>query len=97
MRLDLKELISRNQEYIDNASKEASEYYARHKVTIEPFPGCVTHLSQQDCREVYIDLLKEMVTRRVPFATQHGMFVIARVLGEGGGQHHFQIRFGLIF
>jgi hypothetical protein len=96
MRLDLKELVARNQEYISKAAKEASDYYTRHKVTLEPFPGCVTHLSQEDCRQIYIDLLKEMVTRRVPFATQHGMFVIARVLSDEQ-QPHFQIRFGLIF
>jgi hypothetical protein len=96
MRLDLRELIARHSEYIDSAAKEASEYYARHDVTFEPFPGCTTHVSKEDCRQVYIDILEEMIRRRAPFATQHGMFVMTRVLGDAENPQ-FQIRFGIIF
>ena len=95
--MQIKRLVDKYMSSIDGAAREASSYFTRQNAIIHPFPGCSTYLSPGDCKQIYIDLLQDLVSNSNMFACRYNMFVIAKKIGENQDGAHFEIKFGMIF
>lgn len=98
MSTDIKKIIKDHSKQINIAAKEAFEYFSKQNAIIEPFPGCTTYISFKDCKNMYADLLQDLIMNKIPFVDRYNMFVMARPVGKDNNDNiQFQIRFGLIF
>lgn len=95
MKSGFEKFLKDNETSIQNAARQASDYFRNKNVKIKPFPGIdvITDVSPIVCEVMYKDILYEMAKGGSSFGFKNGLLIAAIPNQEEPVK--YEIRFGI--
>lgn len=96
MKKDINKVIEKLNPNIEAHAEQASKVFSALKYKHEVFEGTAMEFSKEICKDIYIDLLKEVIEKQLIITQKYGLIVMA-IPCKTKKKTMFNIQFGVIF
>ncbi len=88
--------LKENEQYIAHSAREASEYFKHRGIKHLILDG-VMDLSPDDCKAIYEDMCKEILTQQVNIVSRYGLWVAIQTAPIGDDDVGVRLYCGIYF